>query len=57
MRDPRVESLASILVRYSTKVQPGDVCVIQGTTVAEPLVQAVYEDVLRAGGLLQHRGW
>ena len=29
----------------------GDVCVIQSTTTAEPLVQAVYEEVLRAGGL------
>ena len=26
-------------------------CVIQGTTTAEPLVQAVYEEVLQAGGL------
>jgi aminopeptidase len=39
------------LVRYSTKVAKGDVCVIQSSTVAEPLVQAVYEEVLRAGGL------
>ncbi|MBA2763629.1 MAG: aminopeptidase [Thermoleophilaceae bacterium] len=51
MRDQRAEKLAAILVQYSTKVQPGDVCVIQSTTTAEPLVQAVYEEVLRAGGL------
>ena len=51
MRDQRAEALAQILVRYSTKVVEGDVCVIQGTTTAEPLVQAVYEEVLRAGGL------
>ncbi len=51
MRDQRVDALAQILVRYSTKVQPGDVCVIQSTTAAEPLVQAIYEEVLRAGGL------
>src|SRR3954454_1699930 len=51
MRDPRVEALAQILVRYSTKVQKGDVCSIASTTAAEPLVQAVYEEVLRAGGL------
>ena len=49
MRDPRVGALASILVRYSTRVSKGDVCVIQSTTSAEPLVQAVYEEVLRAG--------
>ena len=51
MKDSRVEALAQILVRYSTKVQKGDVCVIQGTTTGEPLIQAVYEEVLRAGGL------
>ncbi len=51
MRDQRAEALAQILVRYSTKVAEGDVCVIQSTTTAEPLVQAVYEEVLRAGGL------
>ena len=51
MRDQRAEALASILVRYSTGVQKGDVCVIQSTTTAEPLVQAVYEEVLRTGGL------
>ncbi|MEX1140761.1 MAG: aminopeptidase [Thermoleophilaceae bacterium] len=51
MRDSRVEALAQILVRYSTKVETGDVCVIQGPTTGEPLIQAVYEEVLRAGGL------
>jgi aminopeptidase len=51
VRDQRAEALAQILVRYSTKVGKGDVCVIQSTTAAEPLVQAVYEEVLRAGGL------
>ena len=51
MRDQRADALAQILVRYSTEVQKGDVCVIQSTTAAEPLVQAVYEEVLQAGGL------
>jgi aminopeptidase len=51
MRDSRAEALAQILVRYSTHVKKGDVCVIQSTTAAEVLVQAVYEEVLRAGGL------
>jgi aminopeptidase len=46
-----VEALAQILVRYSTHVGKGDVCVVQSTTAGEPLVQAVYEEVLRAGGL------
>ena len=51
MRDARAEALAQILVRYSTRVGEGDVCVIQSTTAAEVLVQAVYEEVLKAGGL------
>jgi aminopeptidase len=51
VKDPRVEALAQILVRYSTRVGEGDVCIVQSTTPAEPLVQAVYEEVLRAGGL------
>ena len=50
MRDQRADALAQILVRYSTKVTEGDVCVIQSSTTAEPLVQAVYEEILRAGG-------
>jgi aminopeptidase len=50
VRDQRAEALAKILVRHSTQVAEGDVCVIQSTTTAEPLVQAVYEEVLRAGG-------
>ena len=51
MRDDRAEALAQILVRYSTRVERGDVCVIQSTSAAELLTQAVYEEVLRAGGL------
>jgi len=51
MRDQRVDALARILVRYSTRVKKGDVCSIASTTAAEPLVQAIYDEVLRAGGL------
>ena len=50
MRDPRITALAQILVRHSTKVGDGDVCTIEGESAAEPLLQAVYEEVLRAGG-------
>jgi aminopeptidase len=51
VRDSRADALAQILVHYSTRVREGDVCVIQSTTPAEVLVEAVYEEVLRAGGL------
>src|SRR5918997_273729 len=37
MKDQRAEALAQILVRYSTKVQKGDTCVIASTTPDEPL--------------------
>lgn len=51
MRDPRIEALAQILVNYSTGVKKGETCVIQSEVAAEPIVQAVYEEVLKAGGL------
>ena len=50
MRDPRVDNLARILVRYSTEVKEGDTCVIEGPTAGEPLIAAVYEEVLRRAG-------
>ena len=50
MMDPRLEKLAQLLVRYSVGVKKGDVVGIKMGTVAEPLVLAVYKQVLRAGG-------
>jgi aminopeptidase len=50
MRDPRIDALARIVVRYSTRVGEGDTCLIEGSSAAEPLVAAVYEQVLEAGG-------
>jgi len=50
VRDPRVTNLAKILVRYSTRVAEGETCVIEGSTAGEPLIAAVYEEVLAAGG-------
>jgi aminopeptidase len=50
MRDPRVTALAQILVQHSTGVSEGDVCTLEGEAAAEPLLQAVYEEVLKAGG-------
>ena len=49
MIDPRVVNLARILVGYSTKVSEGETVVIEGSTGAEPLVGAVYAEVLRRG--------
>ncbi len=49
MRDPRAESLAKILVGYSTEVKEGEVVSIDGESAAAPLLLAVYEEVLKAG--------
>jgi aminopeptidase len=49
MKDPRVQSLARILVGYSTKVAEGEVVSIDGESAAEPLLGAIYEEVLKAG--------
>ena len=50
MRDPRLDRLADVLVRYSTKVKKGDVVCIASDAVALPLIEATFEAVLRAGG-------
>jgi aminopeptidase len=50
VRDPRVQNLAKILVGYSTGVKGGESVVIEGESAAEPLLLAVYEEVLQAGG-------
>jgi aminopeptidase len=41
--------LAKILVGYSTRVKEGETCLIEGPSAAEPLIAAVYEEVLSAG--------
>lgn len=52
MRDERWNRLAEILVSYSTRVQPGDRVMINMMEVeTRPLVEAVYEAVVKAGGL------
>ena len=50
MRDPRLDKLARVLVEYSTRVQPHQLVRLTGDPVAMPLIEAVYEAILRAGG-------
>ncbi len=50
MSDSRTEGLAKILVGYSTEVKEGEVVSIDGESAAAPLLLAVYEEVLKAGG-------
>jgi aminopeptidase len=51
VRDQRAEALARILVHYSAGVGDGDITLIQGESAAEPLAIAVYEEVVKVGGL------
>ncbi len=50
MTDPRVETVARILVDYSVGVRPGQFVVIQGTPEGAPLILALYRQVLERGG-------
>lgn len=50
MRDQRLDRLADVLVRYSTRVKKGDLVVIESDPVAMPLIEATYQAVLAAGG-------
>lgn len=49
MADPRAEKLARVLVRHSTAVRPGELCAVEGESPGEPLIEAIYEELLRAG--------
>lgn len=50
--DTRITKLAEILVRYSTRVQPGQTVLIRSESLeAQPLVQAIFQEVYRAGAL------
>jgi aminopeptidase len=50
MRDQRLDKLADVIVRYSTKVKKGDLVAIAADPVAMPMIEATYAAVLRAGG-------
>jgi aminopeptidase len=50
MRDPRLDKLADVVVRYSIAVKPGDLVSIESDAVAQPLVEAMAEAVTKAGG-------
>lgn len=51
MTDPRLTKLADMLVNYSVAIQPGDKVLLNGSTIAAPLISEIYRAVLRAGGL------
>ncbi len=49
MRDPRLDKLAHVLVHYSTGVKAGQTVVLKGDPIALPLMEAIYEQLIRAG--------
>lgn len=49
MKDIRVERLAGLLVRYCVRAKNKQTVAITGSTEAEPLILAVYEELLNAG--------
>src|SRR4030042_878553 len=49
MADPRVETVARILVDYSVKVKPNQLVRITGAPEGAPLILAVYQKVLERG--------
>jgi len=48
--DPRIETMAKILVEHSARIQAGDRVLLEGTTASEPLVRALFRQVLLQGG-------
>lgn len=46
----KVAQLADLLVRYSVAVKKGDKVLINGSSLAEPLLREVYAAVLKCGG-------
>ncbi len=49
MVDERTKKLAKVLVEHSTKIKKGDVVVISGEVIAEPLIKEVYRLCLKKG--------
>jgi aminopeptidase len=49
MTNPVMQKWAEVLVRYSTNVEQGNTVAIQGGVLAEPLLRAVYREVVEQG--------
>lgn len=53
MRDPRLDKLADVIVRYSTGVKKGQLVRLTGEPVSIPLIEAIYEACIKAGAHVQ----
>lgn len=52
MFESRIEKMAQVMIHYSTAVQAGETVFIRGLSPsAEPLIQALYQEVLRVGAI------
>ncbi|HEY3763699.1 MAG TPA: aminopeptidase, partial [Gaiellales bacterium] len=51
MSDPRVQRLADVVTNYSVGVREGDVVLIQGPALAEPLIVEIVRATIAAGGI------
>ena len=51
MRDPRNARLARVIVRHSTRLEPGEVVLIEAFDVADGLVHDIVEEAQRAGAI------
>ena len=51
MRDPRNARLAETIVRHSTRLQPGDACMVEAFDVADGLVLDLIEAIRGAGAI------
>jgi aminopeptidase len=51
MQDPRIAQLAANLVRYSTRVQPGQKVLVEATDVPAAIVEALIDEISDVGGL------
>jgi aminopeptidase len=50
MTDHRIRRLAEVLINYSANIGPGDRVLIEAEPMAEPLIRAVFEEILESGG-------
>jgi len=49
MKNQRIEKYAEVLVNYCVDVKAGDKVIIHGNIMAEPLLEALYKYILKAG--------
>lgn len=49
MTDPRIEKMAKVIVNYCLALKANEIIKIEAAILAEPLVKAVYKEVLLAG--------